>query len=79
MFNSLLVDHFLKQLDTTHPIVKVKSFIGVRMMLETSVPPQFLCCIILIPPTQHLYLKDAGIWCLTITNNIRKRNWFTEN
>ena len=30
-------------------------------------PSQFLCCIILTPPTQHLCLEDAAMWCLTIT------------
>ena len=32
-------------------------------------PPRFLCCIILTPPTQHLYLGEAGMWCLTITKS----------
>ena len=33
------------------------------------VPPQFLCCIILTPPTQHLCLEEAGMWCLTGLEN----------
>ena len=31
--------------------------------------PWFLCCIILTPPTQHLCLEEAGMWCLTGLEN----------
>ena len=42
-------------------------------MMQHINPLQFLCCVILTPPTQHLYLKEGGIvlsncfrkWCLT--------------
>ena len=43
--------------------------------IETSALPQFLCCIILTPPTQHLYLEEAGMWCLTITESGRVSHW----
>ena len=38
-------------------------------MAILSYPPQFLCCIILTPPKQHLCLEKAGMWCLTGLEN----------
>ena len=39
------------------------------MMHRNLGSARFLCCIILMHPTQHLSLEEAGMWCLTGLEN----------
>ena len=51
-----------------HPIITFTQLERAFMAI-LSYSPRFLCCIILTPPTQHLCLEKAGVWCLTGLEN----------